>query len=114
MNDLLKIAFLYRRFQLFLFPPSIMPTLIPSWSLLSSICCFKPPLGVSCKLTFGFGKYGGNIVKAHVGRWSEDCPEHQAVVVYSMDDTPLVSIHNPLHRPVLLGVAWLTEVRGSA
>lgn len=36
-------------------------------------------------------QYGGNIVKAHVGRWSEDCPEHQAVVVYSMDDTPLVS-----------------------
>ncbi|KAI9843691.1 MAG: ribosome biosynthesis protein nip7 [Sclerophora amabilis] len=33
--------------------------------------------------------YGGNIVKAHVGRWSEDCPEHQGVVVYSMDDTPL-------------------------
>ena len=36
-------------------------------------------------------QYGGNIVKAHIGRWSEDCPEHQAVVVYSMDDTPLVS-----------------------
>jgi 60S ribosome subunit biogenesis protein NIP7 len=35
--------------------------------------------------------YGGNIVKAHVGRWSEDCPEHQGVVVYSMgSDTPLV------------------------
>ncbi|KAF3483352.1 ribosome biogenesis protein NIP7 [Arthroderma uncinatum] len=33
--------------------------------------------------------YGGNIVKAHVGRWSEDCPEHQGVVVLSMDDTPL-------------------------
>lgn len=33
--------------------------------------------------------YGGNIVKAHVGRWSEDCPEHQGVVVYSMNDTPL-------------------------
>jgi len=33
--------------------------------------------------------YGGNIVKAHVGRWSEDCPEHQGVVVYSMSDTPL-------------------------
>lgn len=28
---------------------------------------------------------GGNIVKAHVGRWSEDCPEHQGVVVYSMN-----------------------------
>lgn len=51
--------------------------------------------------------YGGNVVKAHVGRWSEDCPEHSGVVVYSMvrfiwileeslanfdgqDDTPLV------------------------
>jgi 60S ribosome subunit biogenesis protein NIP7 len=34
--------------------------------------------------------YGGNIVKAHVGRWSEDCPEHQGVVVLGMDDTPLV------------------------
>lgn len=34
--------------------------------------------------------YGGNIVKAHVGRWSDDCPEHQGVVVFSMNDTPLV------------------------
>ncbi|CAF9934154.1 MAG: ribosome biosynthesis protein nip7 [Alectoria fallacina] len=33
--------------------------------------------------------YGGNIVKAHVGRWSEDCPEHQGVVVLGMDDMPL-------------------------
>ncbi|KAL1961173.1 hypothetical protein VTO42DRAFT_3118 [Malbranchea cinnamomea] len=33
--------------------------------------------------------YGGNVVKAHVGRWSEDCPEHTGVVVMSMDDTPL-------------------------
>ncbi|KAF4506307.1 hypothetical protein G6O67_006405 [Ophiocordyceps sinensis] len=33
--------------------------------------------------------YGGNIVKAHVGRWSQDCPEHLGVVVYTMDDTPL-------------------------
>jgi 60S ribosome subunit biogenesis protein NIP7 len=33
--------------------------------------------------------YGGNVVKAHVGRWSEDCPEHSGVVVFSMDDTPL-------------------------
>ena len=34
--------------------------------------------------------YGGNIVRAHVGRWSEDCPEHQGVMVFNMDDTPLV------------------------
>lgn len=33
--------------------------------------------------------YGGHIVKAHVGRWSEDCPEHQGIIVYSMNDTPL-------------------------
>lgn len=33
--------------------------------------------------------YGGNILKAHIGRWSEDCPEHQGVVVMNMDDTPL-------------------------
>lgn len=33
--------------------------------------------------------YGGNIVKAHVGRFSEDCPEHQGLVVYTMEDVPL-------------------------
>ncbi|KAF9737007.1 ribosome biosynthesis protein nip7 [Paraphaeosphaeria minitans] len=33
--------------------------------------------------------YGGNVLKAHVGRWSEDCPEHQGVIVLSMSDTPL-------------------------
>ena len=35
--------------------------------------------------------YGGNVVKAHVGRWSEDCPEHSGVLVLGMNDTPLVS-----------------------
>lgn len=33
--------------------------------------------------------YGGHVVKAHVGRWSEDCPEHTGVVVMNMSDTPL-------------------------
>ncbi|KAF2735932.1 60S ribosome subunit biogenesis protein NIP7 [Polyplosphaeria fusca] len=33
--------------------------------------------------------YGGNVLKAHVGRWTEDIPEHQGVVVLSMNDTPL-------------------------
>ena len=33
--------------------------------------------------------YGNHVVKAHVGRMSDDCPEHQGVVVYSMNDTPL-------------------------
>ena len=34
-------------------------------------------------------RYGGHVVKAHVGRWSEDVPEHTGVVVMSMNDTPL-------------------------
>jgi 60S ribosome subunit biogenesis protein NIP7 len=35
--------------------------------------------------------YGNHVVKAHVGRMSEDTPEHQGVLVYAMNDTPLVS-----------------------
>ncbi len=34
--------------------------------------------------------YGNHIVKAHLGRITEDTPEHQGVVVYSMADIPLV------------------------
>ncbi|BFZ60405.1 ribosome biosynthesis protein nip7 [Saitoella coloradoensis] len=33
--------------------------------------------------------YGNNVVKAHIGRISEDTPEHTGVVVYSMNDIPL-------------------------
>ncbi|RPA78945.1 60S ribosome subunit biogenesis protein NIP7 [Ascobolus immersus RN42] len=33
--------------------------------------------------------YGNHVLKAHVGRITEDCPEHQGVVVYAMNDTPL-------------------------
>jgi len=29
------------------------------------------------------------VVKAHVGRWTEDCPEHSGCVVYNMADIPL-------------------------
>lgn len=39
--------------------------------------------------------YGSNVVKAHIGRFSEDCPEHSGVVVLSMDDTPLVCLPQP-------------------
>ncbi len=34
--------------------------------------------------------YGNHVLKAHLGRITEDMPEHQCVVVYSMDDVPLV------------------------
>jgi 60S ribosome subunit biogenesis protein NIP7 len=33
--------------------------------------------------------YGNHVIKAHVGKMSEDIPEHSGVVVYSMNDTPL-------------------------
>ncbi|PYI05146.1 60S ribosome subunit biogenesis protein NIP7 [Aspergillus sclerotiicarbonarius CBS 121057] len=33
--------------------------------------------------------YGGKVVAAHVGRWSQDCLEHSGVVVFDADDKPL-------------------------
>ncbi|ORX33384.1 putative cytosolic large ribosomal subunit protein [Kockovaella imperatae] len=33
--------------------------------------------------------YGNHVVKAHLGRVTEDTPEHQGVVVYNMSDVPL-------------------------
>lgn len=35
--------------------------------------------------------YGNHVVKAHLGRMTEDIPEHQGVVIFSMNDVPLVS-----------------------
>jgi hypothetical protein len=35
--------------------------------------------------------YGNHIVKAHLGRITDDTPEHTGVVIYSMNDSPLVS-----------------------
>ena len=35
--------------------------------------------------------YGNHVLKAHLGRITEDTPEHQGVVVFSMSDIPLVS-----------------------
>lgn len=33
--------------------------------------------------------YGNHVLKAHVGRITDDTPQHQGVVIYSMNDTPL-------------------------
>lgn len=33
--------------------------------------------------------YGGHVAKAHVSRWSADCPQHQGVLVLSQSDVPL-------------------------
>ena len=34
--------------------------------------------------------YGGNVLRSHVGRWTEDMVQHQGVVVCGMGDMPLV------------------------
>ena len=36
--------------------------------------------------------YGNHVLKAHLGRITEDTPEHQGVVVFSMNDVPLVCL----------------------
>ncbi|KAL4241782.1 NIP7 family protein [Abortiporus biennis] len=33
--------------------------------------------------------YGNHVLKAHLGRITEDTPEHQGVVVFAMNDVPL-------------------------
>lgn len=33
--------------------------------------------------------YGNHVLKAHIGKMSEDIPEHAGVIVYSMSDIPL-------------------------
>ena len=42
--------------------------------------------------------YGNHVLKAHLGRITEDTPEHQGVVVYSMKDIPLVRLHHVSER----------------
>lgn len=33
--------------------------------------------------------YGNHVLKAHIGRISEDIPEHAGIIIYSMSDVPL-------------------------
>lgn len=33
--------------------------------------------------------YGNHVLKAHIGRITENIPEHAGVIVYSMNDVPL-------------------------
>lgn len=35
--------------------------------------------------------YGNHILKAHVAKMTEEVPEHQGVVVFNMNDIPLVT-----------------------
>jgi len=46
--------------------------------------------------------YGNHVLKAHLGRITEDTPEHQGVVVFSMNDVPLVRGHHWMPLNVFL------------
>ena len=41
--------------------------------------------------------YGNHVAKAHLGRITEDTPEHQGVVVFNMNDIPLVRAYAALY-----------------
>lgn len=47
--------------------------------------------------------FGNNVVKAHVGRISEETPEHQGCVIYNMADVPLVRLLQKVFQ------SWLTH-----
>lgn len=56
--------------------------------------------------------YGNHVLKAHLGRITEDTPEHQGVVVYSMSDVPLVRPLQCVQRPTrLVSLAAFSGVR---
>jgi hypothetical protein len=53
--------------------------------------------------------YGNHVVKAHLGRITEDVPEHQGVVVYNMADVPLVSGMTRIGIGMGARAAWRTD-----
>ena len=59
---------------------------ITSLSYLSKFAKYKVWIKPNGEMPF---LYGNHVVKAHVGRISEDIPEHAGVVIYSMNDIPL-------------------------
>lgn len=59
--------------------------------------------------------YGNHVVKAHLGRITEDTPEHQGVVVFSMNDIPLVCPFDSIthfHSHISLGFWSYCSVNG--
>jgi len=46
--------------------------------------------------------YGNHVLKAHLGRITEDTPEHQGVVILNMKDIPLVCTWDCFHQCFLL------------
>ncbi|GMM44141.1 ribosome biosynthesis protein [Pichia kluyveri] len=59
---------------------------ITSLKYLSEFAKFKIWIKANGEMPF---LYGNHVLKAHIGKMSEDIPEHAGVIVYSMNDTPL-------------------------
>jgi 60S ribosome subunit biogenesis protein NIP7 len=59
---------------------------VTSLDFLATYAKFKVWIKPNGELPF---LYGNHVVKAHLGRITEDTPEHQGVVVFSMSDVPL-------------------------
>jgi len=49
--------------------------------------------------------YGNHVVKAHLGRITEDTPEHQGVVIFNMADIAVVSL-SPSAAMVPRSIRW--------
>ncbi|KAA1096826.1 ribosome biosynthesis protein nip7 [Puccinia graminis f. sp. tritici] len=59
---------------------------ITSLDLISKYAQYKVWIKPNGEMPF---LYGNHVVKAHLGRITEDTPEHQGVVIFSMNDIPL-------------------------
>ncbi|KAF9892421.1 ribosome biosynthesis protein nip7 [Aspergillus nanangensis] len=59
---------------------------ITALDIIAPVCRYKAFIKDNGVMPF---LYGGNCVKAHIGRWSDDVPELAGVVVVDMHDNPL-------------------------
>jgi hypothetical protein len=53
--------------------------------------------------------YGNHVLKAHLGRITDDTPEHQGVVIYNMSDVPVVSLYSLLQVITFLTIDLLSK-----
>ncbi|CAI5760731.1 unnamed protein product [Candida verbasci] len=59
---------------------------ITSLNYLSQYAKFKIWIKTNGEMPF---LYGNHVLKAHIGKMSDDIPEHAGVIIYSMNDVPL-------------------------
>ncbi|KAJ3362048.1 ribosome biosynthesis protein nip7 [Kappamyces sp. JEL0680] len=62
---------------------------VTSLDYLSQFAKYKVWIKPNGEMSF---MYGNHVLKAHLGRITEDTPEHQGVVIYTMSDIPIVCL----------------------